>query len=396
MAGNSLLIVDDDLNVSAFFRDVAESLGYHVRVLNDPAYFLETVASVQPGLIILDLQMPKHDGVELLRRLAEHGSDAKIFIASGMDTRVLKTAEQLGRSLGLEIVGSFGKPIEMEALRDLLAAHREEQRIVTADQLAYAIESGQLVIHYLPKATNKGNGQWLVDGVEALVRWQHESHGLLYPADFMPLAEESGLIVGLTDYVFRAAMEQARAWFSRGLYVELGLNLSASFLGDLEFPDRLVALIREKGIDPSMITLELTETSALADPELAMDILARLRVKRVNLCFDDFGVGHSSLTHLYRMPFNEVKLDNAFINDMRSNDDARRTVEGLVYLVHKLDMLACAEGVEDEATFRMAEEIGCDRIQGHHIGPALPAKELQVVAENWNARFPDPEQTETA
>jgi EAL domain-containing protein (putative c-di-GMP-specific phosphodiesterase class I) len=396
MAQNNLLIMDDDLDVSTFFRDVAESLGYQVRVLNDSAYFIETVEKFKPGLIILDLQMPKHDGIELLRRLGERGSDAKIFIGSGVDPRVLKTAEQLGRTLGLKIAGTFIKPIEAKALKAMLRAHRQEERVLSADELSNAIETGEIVVHYLPKVTRHADGRWLVDGVEALVRWRHPQHGLISPGEFLPMAEQSGLIVHLTDYVFRAAMEQARVWFSKGLYVELGLNLSANFLSDLEFPDRLVALIREKGLDPSMVMLELSETSSLVDPELAMDILARLRVKRVNLCLDDFGVGHSSLTHLYRMPFSEVKIDNAFINDMRTSEDARHTVEGLTFLAHKLNMQLCAEGVEDEEMFRILEEIGCDRIQGHYIGPALPARELVAIAESWNARYPEAGQTESA
>jgi EAL domain-containing protein (putative c-di-GMP-specific phosphodiesterase class I)/ActR/RegA family two-component response regulator len=396
MSRNTLLIMDDDLDISAFFRDVAESLGFNVRVLNDSAYFIDTVANLEPELIILDLQLPNQDGIELLRRLGEHGSDARIFIASGLDARVLKTAEQLGKTLGLDIAGTFCKPIELDALKALLGPYSGEGRVLTAEELAYGIEDGQLLVHYLPKITHKGARRWIVDGVEALVRWRHEDYGLIYPNDFLPLAEQSGLIVNLTDYVFRAAMDQARLWFSKGLYLELGLNLSANFLGDLEFPDRFVALIREKGLDPSMVTLELTETSAFADPELAMDILARLRVKGVNICLDDFGVGYSSLTHLYRMPFNAVKLDNAFIRDMRNSDAARHTVEGLIYLAHKLDMLACAEGIEDEATFHALEAMGCDQMQGHLIGPALPARELQLVSENWNARFPDSNLSESA
>lgn len=387
MSENRLLIMDDDLDVSAFFDSVASGMGFEAKVLNEPRKFFDTVGEFEPNLIILDLQMPGHDGIELLRGLAERGCSANIFIASGLDTRVLTTAEQLGATLGLSIAGTFCKPIELEALKALLAKHKLEERILTEDQLSHAIDAGQLVVHYLPKVTQRGEGRWILEGAEALVRWQHEEYGLLYPNDFLALAEKSGLIVGLTDFVFRSAMEQAKIWFSRGLYMELGLNLSAQFLSDLEFPDRLLTLVRENNLDPSMITLELTETSALMDPELAMDILARLRVKRINLCLDDFGVGHSSLTHLYRMPFSEVKLDNAFINDMRTNEDAQQIVEGLIYLVHKLNMRTCAEGVEDEATFRMLESMSCDKMQGHYIGVAMRPSELEKLSEEWNARY---------
>ena len=396
MANNSLLIMDDDLDISVFFRDVTEGLGFNVRVLNEPAHFFSTVAQIDPDVIILDLQMPNHDGIELLRGLGERECKANIFIASGLDGRVLATAEQLGTTLGLSIVGTFCKPVELDTLRRLLQPYCKQDRVFTADELAYAIDAGQLVVHYLPQVSHKGSGRWVIDGVEALVRWQHEEHGLIQPTEFIGLAEESGLIVGLTDYVFRTAMDQTRIWFHKGLVFTLGLNLSADFLTDLEFPDRLVKLIREKQLDCSMISLELTETSAFVDPELGLDILARLRVKHINVCLDDFGVGNSSLTHLYRMPFNELKLDNAFVNDMRTNEDARHIVEGLIYLAHKLNMRVGAEGVEDEATFRLLEAMNCDKMQGFHFGPALPPKELEHLVTNWNARYPDPEVSESA
>jgi EAL domain-containing protein (putative c-di-GMP-specific phosphodiesterase class I) len=242
-------------------------------------------------------------------------------------------------------------------------------------------------VHYLPKATFKSPGRWIIEGAEALVRWEHPEYGLLYPKDFIGLAEQTGLIAEVTDFVFRASMEQTRVWFAKGLYMELGVNLSTEFLSDLEFPDRLLTLIRENNLDPSMITLELTETAALHDPAVTLDILARLRVKNINLCLDDFGTGASSLTHLYRMPFTEVKLDNQFMHDMRVRDDARALVEGLIYLAHKLKMRACAEGVEDEATLRLLESMQCDKVQGHYLGPAMRAKELESLVVSWNGRF---------
>ena len=135
-----------------------------------------------------------------------------------------------------------------------------------------------------------------------------------------------------------------------------------------------------------MLTLELTETAAMNDPAVALDILARLRVKNINVCLDDFGTGASSLTHLYKMPFSEVKLDNQFTNDMRLREDARALVEGLIYLAHKLKMRACAEGVEDEATLELLEAMHCDKAQGHLIGQAVRAKDLEAVVERWNSR----------
>jgi EAL domain-containing protein (putative c-di-GMP-specific phosphodiesterase class I) len=378
--------MDDDPDVGAFFGQVGEDLGFEVRILADTGGFAPTVMEFSPTVILLDLQMPGKDGIELLRELATLDRNPKVLIASGLDSRVLTTAQELGTSMGVDVAGAFCKPIALDELEVLLVRLKSEIKIITANHLRQAIEQGQLVVHYLPKATLKGPGRWIVEGAEALVRWEHPEYGLLYPKDFIGLAEESGLIIELTDFVFRASMEQARVWFAKGLYMELGVNLSAQFLSDLGFPDRLLTLVRENNLDPSMLTLELTETAAMNDPAVALDILARLRVKNINVCLDDFGTGASSLTHLYRMPFSEVKLDNQFTNDMRLREDARALVEGLIYLAHKLKMRACAEGVEDEGTLEMLEAMNCDKVQGHLIGAAVRAKDLEALVERWNTR----------
>jgi EAL domain-containing protein (putative c-di-GMP-specific phosphodiesterase class I) len=385
---NRLLVMDDDPDVGAFFGQVGEDLGFETKVLAVPEQFGELVLTFSPTVILLDLQMPGRDGIELLRELSTLDRHPKVLIASGLDSRVLTTATELGISMGVDIAGAFCKPIALDELEVLLVRLKSQKKVLSAVHLKQAIDNGQLVVHYLPKATFKSPGRWIIEGAEALVRWDHPEYGLLYPKDFIRLAEESGLITEVTDFVFRASMEQARVWFANGLYMELGVNLSAQFLGDLQFPDRLLTLIRENNLDPSMVTLELMETAHMQDPSVALDILARLRVKNINLCLDDFGTGASSLTHLYRMPFSEVKLDNQFTNDMRLREDARALVEGLIYLAHKLKMRACAEGVEDEATLKLLETMHCDKAQGHHIGAAVRAKDLEATIENWNSRFP--------
>jgi EAL domain-containing protein (putative c-di-GMP-specific phosphodiesterase class I)/ActR/RegA family two-component response regulator len=387
MSENRLLVMDDDPEVGAFFGQVGEDLGFETKVLTDPLQFREVVQALSPTVILLDLQMPGRDGIELLRDLASLDRRPKVLIASGLDSRVLTTASELGISMGVDIAGSFCKPIALDELEVLLVRLKSQNKVITAAHLRQGIEQGQLVVHYLPKATFKSPGRWIIEGAEALVRWEHPEYGLLYPKDFIGLAEKTGLITEVTDFVFRAAMEQARVWFANGLYMELGVNLSAQFLGDLAFPDRLLTLIRENNLDPSMVTLELTETAAMLDPSVTLDILARLRVKNINLCLDDFGTGASSLTHLYKMPFSEVKLDNQFTNDMRLREDARAMVEGLVYLAHKLKMRACAEGVQDAATLQMLEEMHCDKVQGHYIGAAVRAKDLEATVEKWNSQF---------
>ena len=389
MNENRLMVMDDDPDVGAFFGQVGQALGFEVRIITDTEKFAENILDFSPSVLLLDLQMPGRDGIELLRELSSLDRDPKVLIASGLDSRVLTTAKEVGISMGVDVAGAFCKPIALDELEALLVRLKSHTKIITVSQLRHGIECGELVVHYLPKATLRGAGRWVIEGAEALVRWEHPEYGLLYPREFMGLAEEGGLIMQVTDFVLRAAMEQARLWFAKGFNMELGVNLSAQFLGDVGFPDRLLTLMRENNLDPSMLTLELTETAAMHDPAVALDILARLRVKNINVCLDDFGTGASSLTHLYRMPFSEVKLDNQFTNDMRLREDARAFVEGLIYLVHKLKMRVCAEGVEDEATLEMLEAMHCDRVQGHLIGAAVRGKDLEATVERWNNRVPD-------
>lgn len=388
MSDNRLLVMDDDPDVGEFYAQVGSDLGYEVLKLTDPLEFDAAVRRFRPTVIMLDLQMPGRDGIELLRDLSVvEDQQPKVLIASGLDSRVLTTASELGLSMGVHVEGAFCKPVALHDLELQLARLKSQERVITEKVLRAGLENGEFVVHYLPKASFKGAGRWLIEGAEALVRWDHPHYGLLYPREFIGVAEQCGLIVELTDFVLRSAMEQVRLWRANGLLLDLGVNLSVQFLGDLEFPDRLLKMIREHGLDPTMLTLELTETAALRDPAVTMDILARLRVKNINLCLDDFGKGASSLTHLYRMPFSEVKLHNQFMDDMRVREDARAMVEGLIYLAHKLEMRACAEGVEDQATLRLLEAMRCDKVQGHHIGPAVRAKDFPELMANWNSRF---------
>jgi EAL domain-containing protein (putative c-di-GMP-specific phosphodiesterase class I)/ActR/RegA family two-component response regulator len=394
VSANRLLVIDDEPDVAAFVAEVAGDLGFVAHALSDPLQFEAELARVNPTVIVLDLQMPGLDGIEVLRMLGEQCSPADVIIASGMDSRVLTTAAQLGRSLELSVPATLAKPIALDQLELVLARLKRKERVLTADALALAIESGQLMVHYQPKVTLKGPGRWVIEGAEALVRWQHDEHGLIYPNEFIPIAEANGLITGVTDAVFRAAMEQARVWTANGLTMELAVNLSAQFLTDLEFPDRLLTLVRENNLDPQLLSLELTEIAAMRDPDVTMDILARLRVKGINLCIDDFGTGYSSLTQLYRMPFSELNIDTSFTAELADSEEARAMVEGLIFLAHKLKMKACAEGVENEKTLDILERMGCDRAQGFFIGEAVAAKKLEALVEKWNSRFMRPALTE--
>ncbi|MBS0393479.1 MAG: EAL domain-containing response regulator [Proteobacteria bacterium] len=379
ISANRLLVVDDQPDILDFVGQVAESVGYEVRLANDAAQFREAVRSFRPTLMLLDLQMPQTDGIELIRELGATGTRASILISSGMDQRVLQSAEQLGIAHGLKMAGFLQKPIMLADLEAILGQHLRAPRVPTEDELRRAIDRAQLLVHYQPKCM-LADGRWTVVGVEGLIRWEHPEFGLVYPDAFIPLAEKTGLIAALTDFVLQEGIRQLGDWRAQGTDLDLSVNLSPHLVRELDFPDRLSDLMRGHALPNARLTLEITETAALEDPARTRDILTRLRVKDFGLSLDDFGTGFSSLTQLYRMPFNELKLDKSLGIELHQSAEARTIVRSLVELAHNLGLKVCTEGVETAAALKFLELAGSDFVQGYYLGRPVAATAIPALA----------------
>ena len=380
---NLLLAVDDETDFLELIEQIGAGVGCDVITADTASSFREQIAKRQPSLILLDLQMPGMDGIEALRYLARLQVTSGIVLASGMDQRVLASAKQLGDSLGLKMLGTLQKPAMLEDIESMLAKHLEPGARISIDELRVAIEEHELVVHYQPKLVRAAT-DWHVRSAEALVRWRHPRLGLLYPAEFLPLAEQSGLISGVTDFVLTDAIRQIGHWRQRGLDLGAAVNLSPRLVQDLEFPDRLSRIFREFDVVPEQLTLEVTEAASLHDPELVMDIFTRLRVKGVGLSLDDFGIGMSSLTQLYKMPFSEVKIDGLLTAEIMTSRPAATVVRAIIELAHNLSLSVCAEGVETSPAFEFLEQNGCDALQGDFIASAMPAAEIESFINVWN------------
>ena len=383
---NKLLVIDDQPDLCEFISEAATGLGFESLAVTEPDAFRRAVQDFQPTVVVLDLQMPGADGIELLRYLGERGSKAQVLVASGMDQRVLATAQQIGKAQGLTMLGALQKPILLADLEVMLRQCLRADSAINPTVLAAALDAQEITVHYQPKATRIGQNRWLVEGVEALARWHHPSLGFISPARFIPLAEKNGLIRRLTEQVLEMSLTQCRTWDAAGLQLSVAINLSPQLLNDLAFPDQVARMAAQVGADARRIIFEVTESAAMFDPGTTMDVLTRMRVKNFGLSIDDFGTGYSSLKQLYLMPFSELKIDTSFVRDIFAHEDARTMVETMVLLAHKLRLTACAEGVESQQVLDFLDAVECDRAQGYFIGRPMPGDALENAVREWNAK----------
>jgi diguanylate cyclase (GGDEF)-like protein len=247
------------------------------------------------------------------------------------------------------------------------------RRLVLLGELRRAIEDGQLLLHYQPKVDAR-SGQVL--GVEALVRWQHQQRGLILPGEFIPLAERTGLIGPLTHFVLDAALHQCALWHQAGHELAVAVNVSARRLLDLRFPDEVAGLLAHWEVPARLLVIEITESTIMADPAHALEILGRLNQMGVGVSIDDFGTGYSSMAYLKTLPVHELKIDRSFVAQMTSSTRDAVIVRSTVDLGRNLGLRVVAEGVEDAQTLQELGALGCDAAQGYHISRPVPADDL--------------------
>lgn len=248
--------------------------------------------------------------------------------------------------------------------------HNSSHLILMGD-LRHAIDRNELFLQYQPKIDLRTRS---IIGVEALVRWQHPSRGIVPPDQFIPLSEQGGLIKPLTLWVLKAALSQCRAWRQAGLKLSVAVNLSARNLQDPQLPDQVAQLLQANDLGPGWLHLEITESVIMADPTRAMEILNQLSKMEVRLAIDDFGTGYSSLGYLKKLPVDEIKIDKSFVKEMAVEKDDAMIVRSTIDLAHNLGLKVVAEGVETQGIYDRLIALGCDAAQGYHISrPLSPA-----------------------
>jgi EAL domain-containing protein (putative c-di-GMP-specific phosphodiesterase class I)/ActR/RegA family two-component response regulator len=394
LSATTLLVVDDDPQVARFVAEVARAAGYRVRIAAS-ADEVWSEAEVEPALVLLDLNMPGTDGLEVLRELAARRWSATIHVFSGADPKVVRTATRLGIELGLRVGEPLAKPIRLADLRRVLAETADAQPaelreapvappVPTADELRAAIAGGELFVVFQPildLATLEPHG------AEALVRWRHPEHGVVPPIRFVPLAEHAGLVFDLTVEVLRQAIAFARQAPNgdRPRPFTVSVNLAPAALSERLLPERLGALLVAGDLPAERLVLEITESAALADRANVLEVLSRLRLRGVELSIDDFGTGTSSLERVDELPCSELKIERAFVSQVLRRPEAEAIVRSTIDLARRLGLRTVAEGIEEPRILAWLRAAGCEMGQGFLFSKGLEPEPFR----SWLAAWPE-------
>ncbi len=377
---NRVVIVADDYQFLDTLHGPSAAIIQEWQVANTLERLAELVIPA-PLAVVIDLEAPAIDPVDALNLLNATRATSKVVFLTGTDLRKLANAKRIAESLTLEVAGTLQRPLMMSELSHLLARHADSRAPISAEELQQGLRESELLLHYQPIFARQA-GQWAIRSAEALVRWQHPDRGLLYPGQFLKLAESSGLLGELTDFVFADAMRQAGMWEAQGLELAVDINLAPGLVRDGGFLDRFMRMLKEFEVSPERITLEVIEAASLQDRELVRDVLTRLRLHGVGLSLDDFGTGYSSLTELCRLPFSELKIDRTLIHDVPDSRQASTIVAAIIELAHRLSIRVCAEGVETDQAFEFLKEAGCDLLQGVLFAAPMAAPDVERFAKS--------------
>ena len=341
-----------------------------------------------PDVVLVDLDMPGMDGVEFIGLVAQDRLAHSIAVVSAMEPALLHTVQVMAKASGLRVLGCIEKPLTPGKLTTVLSLYESgpgptampSDVEVSLEEVRDALAHGDITAHFQPQA-EFGNGK--IVGVEALARWRLADGRMVPPAVFVPLMEAGGLVDELTSLMLVQACAWSKRWQARDLDLRVSVNVSAQNLTGPEVADRYEAVLREHGVNPEHIVLEITESSVMSDTARGLGMLARLRLKGFGLSVDDFGTGYSSLSQLSQIPFTELKIDRGFVSGAPTQPRKRAMIETSLDLARKLDLCVVAEGVETDDEWQLLAQLGCDCAQGYLISAPVPGEELPDAIQRW-------------
>ena len=377
----NVLLVDDDVFQRKVISRVLETqFAAKVTEASDGQRAL-TLLQSQPDtfdLILCDLDMPVMDGMAFVRHLGALAGGVRLAIISGGEPALISSVISMCHAYGIKPLGGLKKPLQPEDLKALLDHQQGAEQNTPAaqpstgpqfnlDEISAASERHEFEAFFQPKAC-VSSGR--IVAAEALARWRHPRFGVLPPHPyFITQLENSGNIAGITEVILSQAVAACRQWHDQGHELGVSVNLSQQQLqDDVELAERISTIVRDAGLKPAHLTLEITETVAATDIGPVLENLARLKLRGFGLSIDDFGTGYSSLEQLSRVAFNELKIDRGFVADMVKRAESRTIVASCIAMAGNMGMRSVAEGVENAEEWNMLRAMGCDQIQGFYLG----------------------------
>ena len=403
-----ILVIEDDELIRETLLQLLESHSYRVIVAENGRFGVQMALAEIPDLILCDVQMPELDGYDVLRTLRQNSLAATIpfiFLTAQSDKTDFRRGMELGADDYLtkpftkaELLGAIASRISkrLTITQPLtVALHQAEARlkdlvnestkvsVLSPEKLALeallrrALAQGEFQVYYQPQV-NIATGQ--VIGAEALVRWQNPDRGIISPAEFIPLAEETGLIIQIGEWVLLSACAQAASWLAAGFSpFTISVNLSARQLSDPELKARIVQILETTGLEPANLELEMTESALVENATVAGATLNELKALGIRIAIDDFGTGYATLGYLKQFAFDSLKIDRIFVRN--ANEDAQNAAitTAVILLGHSLKMTVIAEGVETEAELAFLKQHQCDIMQGYLFSRPEPAPVIESM-----------------
>ncbi|MEG4234049.1 EAL domain-containing response regulator [Microcoleus sp. Pol11C3] len=407
-----ILVIEDDELIRETLLQLLESHSYRVIAAENGRAGVQMALSEIPDLILCDVQMPELDGYDVLRTLRQNSLAATIpfiFLTAQSEKTDFRRGMELGADDYLtkpftkaELLGAIAsRVLKRQTITQPLtvALHQAEARlkdlvndstkVTTLSPEKFALEAllrhalaqGEFQVYYQPQV-NIATGQ--VIGAEALVRWQNPDRGIISPAEFIPLAEETGLIIQIGEWVLLSACAQAASWLAAGFSpFTISVNLSARQLSDPELKARIVQILETTGLEPANLELEMTESALVENATVAGATLNQLKALGIRIAIDDFGTGYATLGYLKQFAFDSLKIDRIFVRNANEDTQNAAITTAVILLGHSLNMTVIAEGVETEAELDFLKQHQCDIMQGYLFSRPEPAAiiESMLVAD---------------
>lgn len=376
---HKIIVIDDDNFMIKIVTRLLASMGQNdVNSATNGKAAVKLMAGDKFDLVISDLNMPGMDGIELLRHMADMEHRPSVILMSGVDKKILTSAERLAKVHQLSLLGTMAKPVKRDELERLIGkleaksevAERYRSKRLSAEEVKEGISDGRITVFMQPKIAALTD---VVVGAEALARWKNDDGSILAPVAFVPVAEENGLMTELTDAVMDSVFEIMGDWPAIANNLKVSINVSIDNLTDVGFANHLVAKAKAANISLDRLSLEVTETKVMENLKEPLDILTRLGMQGIGLAIDDFGTGAAGFSNLQDLPFTELKIDRCFVHGASRDADKMTILQSIFAVAKRFEIQTVAEGVELQDDWDLVASMGCDLIQGYIIAKPMPS-----------------------